>query len=158
MPRLRSLVCAISLSFLSPAPAILAQPAEQPVRQPPAWPTAQEYFENRDRVGETPAPATQQAEEAPASRAADLPPFTVQLAAFRKYPLAQAFAGALPADDVMVLGSLRGGQDWFVVILGLYATRLDAALAEAEYRRRYPSATTWLRGTRSLRRLKDSGG
>jgi septal ring-binding cell division protein DamX len=85
------------------------------------------------------------------SSAAELPPFAVQLAAFRRYSSARAFADEVPAGGAAILGSMRDGQTWYVVVLGLYETQAEAASAEASYRERHPAAATWLRGTADLR-------
>jgi hypothetical protein len=82
----------------------------------------------------------------------------VQLAAFRRYSSAQAFADDVSARGVTILGSVRDGQAWYVVVLGLYATRAEAASAEAGYRQRHPDTATWLRGTAALRRADARGG
>jgi septal ring-binding cell division protein DamX len=142
----------------------------QALREPPVWPTPQEYLSKKTRngqdardagtvagerstavqgkaPGEAPEKAGGSVTVAPLD--SSLTPYTVQIAAFRRYPAARESLAA--ADESRsILRSVRGGETWYVVVLGLYSSRAEAAAAEAEYRAANPGADTWLRSTAGL--------
>ena len=133
------------------------------LREPPTWPSADEYLSS-SRPTEADSPPAQEAAEPSPAPVAELSPapaptpaaaavlgaFTVQLGAFQEYRSAQAFAEEVGADGVLLLSTQRDGVTWYLVVLDSYPSRSEADAAEASYRDDHPAAATWVRGTTGL--------
>ena len=148
------------LSLLLPA-ALSAQS----VREPPSWPTPEEYLSGKSAAASpatTPPPSTAPAPSAtpvtgagpaPASVAPVLEPWTVQLAAFQEYGAARKVQRTMgPRVDLM--SSSRDGEQWYVLVLGMYETRPAAEAAERDYQASNPAAATWVRSTTGLSEIR----
>ncbi|WP_279244591.1 SPOR domain-containing protein [Candidatus Litorirhabdus singularis] len=107
-----------------------AQPGESPWRAAPVWPTHLEY-------------RSQDAEK-PVSPAPD-PGFTIQVGAFRDRATAMSKAATLGSASVKVERTLRNGESWYLVLLGAYATKVEALAGEGLYLSANPGADTWVR-------------
>ena len=122
--------CLLILAALTTSLYTQAQPSETYSREAPVWPTPEEYL-NRD-------PGT------PSSIAVQ-PAFTIQMGAFRDRESALAKAATIASANVKVQRTLRNGENWYLVLLGAYATRVDAHEAEDSYLASNPGADTWIR-------------
>lgn len=146
--------------FALPA-CLVAQPVSEAVKQPPSWPSPQEYLADKRREAERrpgsvdPVSKNRSVSEvtpaSPADREAmPLPAYTVQLGAYRDYERALSAVRGADEGGLLILHSPRESETWHVVVLGLYATREEAAAAEAGYLKAHPEAATWLRSTATL--------
>lgn len=162
---LRQLSLLTALALLLPT-LVAAQPAQERLREPPSWPSAQDYQSRTQAEAGPPArsepgadveTALQPETAAVAAPVGALPAFTVQLAAFQDLAGARAFARNIPEQGIQVLATSRDGVDWYSVVLGLYETRPEAALAQEAYQLGYPGTSTWLRSTGGLRRMDSAG-
>ena len=150
------------IGWLSALPAcLIAQPISEVVKQPPSWPSPQEYLANKRREADhRPGSVDSVSREAsvpeltsasPADREqTPLPAYTVQIGAYRDYERALTTVRRADQAGLLILRSSREDETWHVVVLGLYATRAEAAAAEVSYLSAHPGAATWLRSTSTL--------
>jgi DamX protein len=107
-------------------------------------------------VEELPSPAvdSEVAEEPFSPTAAQA--YVVQVGAYRTKEKAQAAARSINGDRLVVLPTVKGGQDWFVLLLGAFPTLAEARAAGDAYRRNVPGASYWVRSAEDLRRVLKS--
>jgi septal ring-binding cell division protein DamX len=72
--------------------------------------------------------------------------------AFRELALAQSAAKAIGLAQLRIIATLRDEQDWYVLVLGAYAERVDAREAGEAYLNAYPHGVIWVRETTDLKK------
>ena len=107
-----------------------AQPAESPWRAAPVWPTHLDYRSQDSETRDSPNRG---------------PGFTIQVGAFRDRATAMTKAATVDSADVKVEAILRNGENWYLVLIGAYATKADARAGEQRYLASNPEADTWIR-------------
>jgi septal ring-binding cell division protein DamX len=113
-----------------------------------------------------PASPQSEAQPTPASDAAALSPggdsrldldgsYVLQVGAFRTEASARAAAdtitGAIDSKELQVIATRRGVEEWYVLVLGSYDSKVDAREAGEVYLDAHPGGSIWVRSAADLR-------
>jgi septal ring-binding cell division protein DamX len=77
--------------------------------------------------------------------------YVLQVGAFHRESSAQSAAAAIGMEELRVIGTRRGQEDWYVLVLGTYDSKVDAREAGEAYLDANPGGSIWVRSAADLR-------
>jgi cell division protein FtsN len=114
--------------------SLLAQQSAPGLKERPVWPSPAGHAARASAVTNVaPGPVAQQ--------------YVLQVGAFRDRANAARAAASLVGEQVRIAATRRGTQDWYVLLLGSYATEAQAGQARQRYLADYPGAQAWVRSS-----------
>jgi len=139
------LFAALGTSFVV---AAAAQSPSEPntALERPAWPSHQEHItrtESADSSVDTDEPA--RVETIGIERA-----YVLQVGAFRLREYAEKAAKEIGLEELRIMTVRRGDQDWYVLVLGAFESRVDAREAGEAYLDAHPDGAIWVRAAADL--------
>lgn len=117
--------------------SLLAQQSTPALKERPVWPSPGGHAA-RESTGTNvvSGPMAQQ--------------YVLQVGAFRDRANADSAAASLAGEQVRIVATRRGTQAWYVLLLGSYATEVQARQARQRYLADYPAAEAWVRSSADL--------
>lgn len=75
----------------------------------------------------------------------------LQVGAFREQASAERAAKVIGLEELRIIATRRDEQDWYVLVLGSYKSRVGAREAGEAYLHAYPKGSTWVRAAADLK-------
>jgi DamX protein len=79
--------------------------------------------------------------------------WVVQIGAYPKFDSARNQVAAIGIDGLSIVPTVRDGQPWYLILLGVYPSRGEAELAGEAYVESRRRASYWVRSVKSVQRL-----
>ena len=77
--------------------------------------------------------------------------YVLQVGAFREQASAQRAATEIGLEELRIIATRRWDEDWYVLVLGAYHSRVDAREAGEAYLQANPEGSIWVRSAVDLK-------